>query len=129
LAHSTNTLDWIEQQIRAEKAELQRIEATSKSNETILRESISAVKNVILDSSNRKVPHIDEAISAKNVVYNQLYELVAEDHAIEDTIYMLGKALDRDRIKLEPFMKHSRTLAREQFMKKALVNKIASEIF
>jgi len=54
--------------------------------------------------------------------------IVAEDHAIEDTIYVLSKALDRDQIKLEPFMKHTRTLAREQFLKKALVVKISSHL-
>lgn len=35
----------------------------------------------------------------------RLYDLVTEDMAIEDTIYVLGKALDRERISLDVFLK------------------------
>lgn len=36
---------------------------------------------------------------------SRLYDLVTEDMAIEDTIYVLGKALDRERISLDVFLK------------------------
>lgn len=80
----------------------------------------------------------------------RLYDLVTEDMAIEDTIYVLGKALDRERISLDVFLKvpyplnlqlgdakkltgheklqHTRTLAREQFLLRALVKKITRQI-
>lgn len=35
----------------------------------------------------------------------RLYELVTDDLAIEDTIYILGKALDKERINLDVFLK------------------------
>lgn len=35
----------------------------------------------------------------------RLYDLVTEDMAIEDTIYVLGKALDKERISLDVFLK------------------------
>jgi hypothetical protein len=35
----------------------------------------------------------------------RLYDLVTEDMAIEDTIYVLGKALDKERICLDVFLK------------------------
>jgi ESCRT-I complex subunit TSG101 len=68
--------------------------------------------------------------------------LVAEDLAIEDTIEILAKALDCERISLDIFLKvpknilptpkiivdvhfkETRKLAREQFLIKALIQKI-----
>ncbi|KAI9263185.1 UEV domain-containing protein [Phascolomyces articulosus] len=67
---------------------------------------------------------VDEALCGTTVVYNQLFDLVADDNAIVDTIYYLGKALNTERIDLVTFMKCTRTLAREQFMKRALMKKI-----
>ncbi|KAI8371583.1 UEV domain-containing protein [Radiomyces spectabilis] len=67
---------------------------------------------------------VDEALSGTTVVYNQLFELVADDCAISDTMYILGKALNTERIDLATFMKCTRALAREQFMKRALIKKI-----
>ncbi|KAI8147985.1 UEV domain-containing protein [Fennellomyces sp. T-0311] len=67
---------------------------------------------------------VDEALCGTTVVYNQLFDLVADDNAIVDTIYYLGKALNSERIDLTTFVKCTRTLAREQFMKRALMKKI-----
>ncbi|CEP21612.1 K12183 ESCRT-I complex subunit TSG101 [Cyberlindnera jadinii] len=64
-------------------------------------------------------------ICAENVVYNQLYDLVAEDQAIGDTIYVLTKAYDNGNVPLPSFIKHTRSLAREQFFKKAMIVKIS----
>jgi Vps23 core domain len=62
--------------------------------------------------------------------------LVAEDLAIEDTMEILAKALDYERITLDAFLKvpffwyweltgeETRKLAREQFLIKALIQKI-----
>jgi len=68
---------------------------------------------------------------------------VAEDNAIEDAIYHLHRALNAGRIDLEKFLRVSlnlfrwlnspwmvnqavRSLAEEQFMKRALIDKIRS---
>lgn len=71
-------------------------------------------------------PEVDEIVCSSTVVYNQLLELVAEDAALEDTIYHLGRALNSEiaNIDLEQFLKRVRGLAREQFTKRALINKI-----
>ncbi|KAI8805936.1 UEV domain-containing protein [Cladochytrium replicatum] len=87
-------------------------------------------------------PNIDEAIWGTTIVYNQLsshayyllgrsftilvrlFDLVAEDHAIDDSIVCLKEALFDQTMDLNTFLKHVRTLAREQYMKRALVKKI-----
>lgn len=54
----------------------------------------------------------------------RLVDLVAEDAAISDTIYQLNRALMAEKIDVERFLKVARVLAREQFMKRALIEKI-----
>ncbi|KAG0030475.1 hypothetical protein BGZ82_007412 [Podila clonocystis] len=71
---------------------------------------------------------VDEIICGSSVVHNQLFELVAEEIAIEDTIYYLGKALSQDKVELKAYMKHLRNLSREQFMKKALIKKVKAQL-
>ncbi|KAG0366172.1 hypothetical protein BGZ54_005719 [Gamsiella multidivaricata] len=71
---------------------------------------------------------VDEIICGSSVVHNQLFELVAEENAIEDTIYILGQALIQDKVELNVYMKHLRNLAREQFMKKALIKKVKTQL-
>ncbi|KAF9909475.1 hypothetical protein BX616_011152 [Lobosporangium transversale] len=71
---------------------------------------------------------VDEIICGSSVVHNQLFELVAEEIAIEDTIYYLSKALSQDKVDLKAYMKHLRNLSREQFMKKALIKKVKAQL-
>lgn len=71
-------------------------------------------------------PEVDELVCATSIVHNQLINLVAEDQAIEDTIYHLHRALNCGRIDLERFLRSTRVLAEEQFTKRALINKILS---
>jgi ESCRT-I complex subunit TSG101 len=55
----------------------------------------------------RKEVEVDEIVCSTTVVYNQLLDLVAEDNALEDTIYQLGRGLNNDtaRIDLDRFLK------------------------
>lgn len=46
-------------------------------------------------------------------VASRLFELVAEEIAIEDTIYLLGKALSQDKVELNAYMKVSFFLYKE----------------
>ncbi|KAF9113857.1 hypothetical protein BGX27_000693 [Mortierella sp. AM989] len=71
---------------------------------------------------------VDEIICGSSVVHNQLFELVAEEIAIEDTIYYLGKALSQDKVELNAYMKYLRNLSKEQFMKKALIKKVKAQL-
>ncbi|CBQ73215.1 related to Tumor susceptibility gene 101 protein [Sporisorium reilianum SRZ2] len=72
----------------------------------------------------REQPDPDSLVLATSIVGGQLVDLVAEDNAIEDTLYHLGRALNAERIDLERFLKQTRMLAREQFMARALAMKI-----
>ncbi|RSH92838.1 hypothetical protein EHS25_008284 [Saitozyma podzolica] len=67
---------------------------------------------------------VDEVVCGISIVHNQLIDLVAEDNAIEDTIYHICRALDAERIDLDRFLKSIRSLAREQYMKRALIERI-----
>ena len=80
------------------------------------------------------------SVTAKLI--SRLIDLVAEDNAIEDTIYHLTRALDSERIDLDKFLKVSlrksftrsiaspltaqsiRSLGREQYLKRALIERI-----
>ena len=45
-----------------------------------------------------------------NKLTSRLIDLVAEDNAIEDTIYHMTRALDNERIDLDRYMKVNRPL-------------------
>ncbi|BEI83554.1 hypothetical protein CcaverHIS002_0401580 [Cutaneotrichosporon cavernicola] len=67
---------------------------------------------------------VDEVVCSISIVHNQLVELVAEDNALSDTMYHLTRALDAERIDLDRYLKAVRSLAREQYMKRALIERI-----
>ena len=56
---------------------------------------------------------------------NQLYGLVTEERALGDAIFILGRAKERGRVETGVFVRQTRSLAREWFLKKVLVGKIA----
>ncbi|KAL7752681.1 Suppressor protein stp22 of temperature-sensitive alpha-factor receptor and arginine permease [Sorochytrium milnesiophthora] len=70
--------------------------------------------------------NVDEVYRAPIAPYNQLFDAVADDLAIDDAIYYLGKALDKEHIDATAYMKarHIRALAKEQFLRRALIKKI-----
>ena len=125
--------------------ELQQLKTLSdslESNERILADSMRRADEVMEEAKRRDVPDVDDVLVAPTVVGKQLYEVVAEERALEDTMFVLGRALDKGRLGLEGFLKvhiafrnptvqeltipkQSRSLAREQFLKKALVKKIS----
>ncbi|KZT68958.1 hypothetical protein DAEQUDRAFT_765747 [Daedalea quercina L-15889] len=74
---------------------------------------------------SRHIPKADGKETAVDAcACTALVNLVAEDNAIEDTIYHLHRALNSGRIDLEKFIRTARALAEEQFMKRALIEKI-----
>jgi ESCRT-I complex subunit TSG101 len=94
------------------------------SNTNILHDALHKADGVIEGSKNHPVPDVDELLVAPTVVANQLYTLVAEEKALGDAIFMLGRAVERGRISPAVFSKMTRSLAREWYLKKALVRKI-----
>ncbi len=67
---------------------------------------------------------IDDLLVAPTVVGNQLYDVVAEERALGDAIFVLGRAVERGRLAPAVFARTTRSLAREWYLKKALVRKI-----
>ncbi|KAK3400731.1 UEV domain-containing protein [Sordaria brevicollis] len=110
--------------LQSEYAQLSQLSALLQSNTAILQESIRKADAVIENSKTLKEPDIDELLVAPTVVGNQLYELVAEERALADAIFMLGRAVERGRIPPQTHAKMVRGLAREWYLKKALVKKI-----
>ncbi|KAI9823750.1 MAG: hypothetical protein M1832_002307 [Thelocarpon impressellum] len=104
---------------------LTSLSGSLESNERILVDSMRRADEVMAEAQQRAVPDVDDVLVAPTVVAKQLYEAVADERALEDTMFVLGRALDRGRLGLEGFLKQSRSLAREQFLKKALVKKIS----
>jgi ESCRT-I complex subunit TSG101 len=131
--------------LQAELDQLQQLDAALASNEKILRDAMLEADRVMDDAKRRKVPDVDEVLVAPTVVGGQLYGLAAEEKGIADALFVLGRALDAGRVGAEVFVKVSahlrvesvgavqrvngeqqtRSLAREQFLKKALIKKIA----
>lgn len=62
---------------------------------------------------------------APTTVANQLYEAVCEERALGDALFVLGRAVERGRIGGGTFVRVTRGLGRESFLKKVLVRKIA----
>lgn len=111
--------------LQAEMGQLTQLSNVIASNTNILHDALRKADAVIEGSRNYVVPDIDELLVAPTVVANQLYRVVAEERALGDAIFMLGRAVERGRISPAAFAKMTRSLAREWYLKKALARKIA----
>ncbi|PVI05207.1 UEV-domain-containing protein [Periconia macrospinosa] len=111
--------------LQSEIDQLQQLDAALASNENILRDAMREADRVMEDARRRKAPDVDDVLVAPTVVGGQLYSVAAEERALAEALFVLGRALDKGRIGGDVFVKQTRTLAREQFLKKALVKKIA----
>jgi len=80
------------------------------------RQAIQQADSNVAELKRKGDPEVDELVCATSIVHNQLINLVADDNAIEDTIYHLHRALNTGRIDLERFLRLTRVLAEEQFM-------------
>lgn len=98
-------LQQTESKLNSELAQLSRIEVSSTSNALTLHEKTARAKELVEAINDMGIPNIDECLVAQNVVYNQLYDLVTSNMALQDTLYTLGKALENERINLDTFLK------------------------
>ncbi|OJJ44421.1 hypothetical protein ASPZODRAFT_71772 [Penicilliopsis zonata CBS 506.65] len=132
--------------LQGEMAALQSFHSTLQSNTSILQQFIRRADGVIAEaqarisspapppssaasapdgpSSSTGLPPIDDLLVAPTVVGKQLYDLVAEERGIEQAIYALQAALVRGIIGVETWSRHTRGLAREAFLRRALIRKI-----
>ncbi|KAK5994912.1 Tumor susceptibility gene protein [Cladobotryum mycophilum] len=111
--------------LQAEMGQLGQLSNAIASNANILHDALRRADSVVEGSRSHIVPDIDELLVAPTVVSNQLYRVVAEERALGDAIFMLGRAMERGRISPAAFAKMTRSLAREWYLKKALSRKIA----
>ncbi|GAO15578.1 uncharacterized protein UV8b_04746 [Ustilaginoidea virens] len=110
--------------IHSESSQLTQLSNVLASNTQILHDALRKADAVVEGSASHPAPDIDELLVAPTVVSNQLYSLVAEERALGDAIFMLGRAVERGRVSPAVFAKMTRSLAREWYLKKALVRKI-----
>ncbi|KAH7030708.1 UEV domain-containing protein [Microdochium trichocladiopsis] len=124
LAAQKNAMLAALQNLQSDAASLAPVSAMLASNTQILQASLREADAVISNSKNQPKPNIDELLVAPTVVGNQLYDLVAEERALGDAIFVLGRAVERGNLSPQVFAKTTRSLAREWYLKKALVRKI-----
>lgn len=110
--------------MQSEFSALESLQSTLTSNTQILHTALRDADAVIESSAHRAAPGIDEILVAPTVVGNQLYELVSEERSLGDALFVLGRAVEKGRITAATFAKMTRSLAREWYLKKALVKKI-----
>ncbi|KAF7552365.1 hypothetical protein G7046_g7434 [Stylonectria norvegica] len=110
--------------LQLEAGQLTQLGNVLTSNSNILHDALHKADAVIEGSRNHALPDVDELLVAPTVVSNQLYTLVAEERALGDAIFMLGRAVERGRITPAVFAKMTRSLAREWYLKKALVQRL-----
>jgi len=107
--------------------EMARLEAVKKVCDAVggrLNEVVTKGSERVAELEARGDVSVDEVVCSISIVHNQLIDLVAEDNAISDTIYHVTRALDAERIDLNQYLKAVRSLAREQYMKRALIERI-----
>ncbi|KAI0082701.1 UEV-domain-containing protein [Panus rudis PR-1116 ss-1] len=110
--------------IRDEMARLEAVRDVCQGVAARLRAVVSDGERNVAELKRKGDPDVDELVCSTTIVHNQLINLVAEDNAIEDTMYHLHRALNSGRIDLERFLRTTRVLAEEQFIKRALIEKI-----
>ncbi|KAI9458482.1 UEV domain-containing protein [Russula earlei] len=114
--------------IRDEMGRLEAVRDVCRGVATRLRETVQTAERGVAELKRKGDPPVDELVCSTSIVHNQLVDLVAEDNAIEDTIYHLHRALNAGRIDLDRFLRTTRVLAEEQFMKRALVERIQASL-
>jgi ESCRT-I complex subunit TSG101 len=124
--------------LQGEVSALNNLHATLQSNTTVLQQSIHRADATIADAQARStsistssshgdtsgLPPIDDVLVAPTVVGKQLYDLVAEEQGIQQALYALQAALVRGVIGVDSWSRHTRSLAREALLKRALIRKI-----
>ncbi|KAJ7273674.1 Vps23 core domain-containing protein [Mycena haematopus] len=114
--------------LRDEMGRLEAVRDVCRTAAGRMRGAVEAAERNVADLRNKSEPEVDELVCSTTIVHNQLINLVAEDNAIEDTIFHLSKALNSGRIDIDRFLRSTRLLAEEQFMKRALIDKISTGI-
>jgi ESCRT-I complex subunit TSG101 len=102
---------------------LQNEERELDKNLEILHQADEKAAQWLQENESKKF-NVDDVIVPDDVLSQQMFDLVAEDAAIEDTLYYLNRALESGVIDVDSFLKAYRSLSREQFLKRALCTKV-----
>ncbi|CCC69470.1 hypothetical protein NCAS_0C04800 [Naumovozyma castellii] len=109
------------------------VKQSIEENKDKLRRETEVVKNEIQNVRNFGNKHLEKGttdplwmVSTESAGLNQLYDLVAKDDALSDTINALYQMLNRGVIALDLFVRKSRELAREQFLTRLHIEKITT---
>jgi len=89
----------------------------------VLNAKVIEVSNWLQEAENQRLD-IDEVVKPSDVLSTQMFDCVAADASIEDTLYWLSRALEEGKITLEVYLKLYRTISRDQFFHKAVSKKI-----
>ncbi|KAJ2442564.1 suppressor protein stp22 of temperature-sensitive alpha-factor receptor and arginine permease [Coemansia sp. RSA 2424] len=97
-----------------------------------LSSNISVLENKLNELNEKKaefpdaanIADVRQAFRGQTPAMEQLFDLAGEIAAIDDTLYVLGKALNDGKLSIAPYMRQVRKLAQQQFMAKALAIKI-----
>lgn len=148
LHSQSNALHSAAATLQSEISTLNNFHADIQSNTAILQQSLHRADAVIADAKGRLsssssssssaapnqsiagrtppgLPPIDEVLVAPTVVGKQIYDLVTDERGIERAIYALQSGLVKGRVGFDTWTKLTRGLAREAFLKKALIRKAA----
>lgn len=104
---------------------MQNLDSVLNTNEQILHRSIQDCDAVIEASTSTPAPNIDDVLVAPTIVAQQLWNLCADEAAIKEALWCLQRAVGAGRISGTDFVRLTRGLARESFLKMALSRKVA----
>ncbi|KAG9595222.1 UEV-domain-containing protein, partial [Aureobasidium melanogenum] len=125
LRAQSNALQEAHSRLNAELSQLTALDNTLTTNERILHQALSDCDHVIADSKSTPQPPIDDVLVAPTVASTQLWNLQADEAAIREALWCLQRAVGAGRVGSEVFIKMTRSLARELFLKMALSKKLA----
>ena len=111
-----------------EIAYLERTLQSVDSNMATLKDRLEKAAAVTIAAESTPEPDVDSVVVATTVVHDQLYDLVSDELAIDDTVFVLSRAFEDGQIQLDVFLKHLRLLTREQFLKRVHIAKISRKL-
>lgn len=111
--------------LQQELAQVEQLDRTLSTNESILHASLQQCDKVIADSKSMPEPVIDDVLVAPTLVQNQLWNLEADIAGLREVLWVLQRAVSNGRVGAAEFVKLNRGLARELFLKMALSRKIS----
>jgi ESCRT-I complex subunit TSG101 len=110
----------IEKGLSSLKIEISKVEEEIDN----VRAKKESLKDQIFDLKEKGSLDLNKLIVPKGPTSEQVIRAVIDEFAIQDTIYILGKALEKRKLDLSQYLRNIRELAREHFMRKALLQKI-----